>query len=368
MVSSAFKARSSFPSFFVGWSNQITTQTIYANPVSGSSGIGDIWELCLCRFDNSQSPNIDRNILLGDKKNLQISDTSPPLIKLSDVRNIFLSTPLEYDDLGSLLDYYLSWVSETVYLAMQNKKTGEYYFVKGSKRGNSVYRWNVENRLKDAVSFLTDDFCSLYSTRRKGRKYVSNILFITLTCNPNYFFESRILAWESIQMLYNRFITAFRNRYGKTWVLKTVESTINGYPHLHLLVLCEYEFECFQHNDKWRVKEKGDVSDLWFAYVDIQTPKPKNSLKHIQSYLMKDILKQVYDSPNIKFSQSTLSLAMNWLFRKQSFSVSGKDVLDFFLARMSNNDLIKSMYNSNQVLFKVCIKSDFNFLGVVKIT
>ncbi|RLG69625.1 MAG: hypothetical protein DRO04_03135 [Candidatus Iainarchaeum archaeon] len=35
---------------------------------------------------------------------------------------------------------------------------------------------------------------------------------------------------------------------------------------------------------------------------------------------------------------------------------------------MSNNDLIKSMYNSNQVLFKVCIKSDFNFLGVVKIT
>ena len=129
-----------------------------------------------------------------------------------------------------------------------------------------------------------------------------------------------------------------RNKYGKISYFRDWEAFANGYPHIHvLLIFHEHKFKVFRdHNGKWRIYDKSEFERGYHSFVDVQAVR---TLKGSISYVTKYLMKSYYEDPSIeqyKRSVRKLTLALCWLYRKQSFAVSG-----------DLHDLIRRMHNSN---------------------
>jgi hypothetical protein len=287
---------------------------------------------------------------------------SPVVRNLRDIRSVYLSDELDELHLGSLMGSFLSWVREPTALAFYDKARDEYFFRLASKRGNSLYRARVQERLEDACSWMDAGFLDGFGVRQRGREVVGNVLFMTLTYNPDMSLGSRRAAWLDIMMRYNRFISAFRKRYGRCWVLRSIESTCAGYPHIHLLVVAERPFPVFSCKGRYRVKGKRAMESLWSSgFIDaVAVEGGSSGVLSVRGYLAKDILKQARADLGVELSQSNMTLALNWLFRKQSFGVSGAALRD---------DLIKDLRNSNRPVpvVELVEGKDLVFLGVVRL-
>jgi hypothetical protein len=113
----------------------------------------------------------------------------------------------------------------------------------------------------------------------------------------------------------------------------------NGYPHVHsVLVFQDHAFQVWHQYKEgktiWRIGPKEEF-ELWKGFTDVQAVK---SYHEALSYLEKYILKDLSQEGSLK---QDLTLALCWIFRKRSFSVS-KDL------QKSINDLIGDLHNSNQ--------------------
>jgi hypothetical protein len=277
------------------------------------------------------------------------------------------------DDLTLLEELYVFWRDFAEYLVLRSlhvhpkKLTNEwgYVAVKCSKRGNDVYVWRVKKRLgwlfkiseKDVKFFSVSDF-------KPNKKIFTQAIWITLTYDVKRC--SKEEAWENIGVEWNRFISALRRKYGKISVVRTWEATNRGYPHIHAILLFhEAKFEVFPNLEefegklvlRFRVKKKSEIASYWHSFVDVQG---LNSVKRLVGYMWKYQTKTLLNSNSPK---GVLSMALMWLFRKRSFSVSG----DF---RKMLSDLICSLRNSNGVLVQallfggVCEASVWEFVGV----
>lgn len=343
--------------------------------------------LCLDDFDNSPTGEIEKNIShrLG-KKSVGIEGFSPALGTLKSLRDAYLSGFIYEAELETLISKYESWVTSPVYLCWEkHNQREEKIFRLASKRGNSVYRWKTLDRLEKATWFFdTKEFQKLL-LRREGRSWVTNVLFISLTNDSKRYGErkscfsgeimeegDRIKAWTTIQHDYNNFITAFRKRYGKAWALKSFESTEKGYPHIHIFLITEKSWKV--HSRRKRItkkngevrwiseyrlgknredrKEKDKISELWHSFVDIKCPVKVNAVKN---YVYKDIVKQFKGDLG---RQNKLSLTLNWLFRKRSFSVSGEGLISEFI-----NERVTQTQNPP----KIELFNDYEFVGLVKV-
>jgi len=113
------------------------------------------------------------------------------------------------------------------------------------------------------------------------------------------------------------------------------------------MIFHDYEFRVFrtQKYDEekgrrrtiWRVKEKSEFEIGWHSFVDVEAVR---DLKRGMGYVMKYLTKTFHENPEqrgLEKSLRNLTLAMTWIFRKQSFGVSG----DF-------HDLICHLHNSNR--------------------
>jgi len=274
---------------------------------------------------------------------------------LRDVRRMI---PGELDDtrLSWVMDSFLAWTRVYNYVSFYGSEKDEFLQVFASKRGNWVYKYRVEERLIDSSEWLlnTRVMDKLGVRNIRPGKYaplgVGNVLFITLTSQGK---KGRRMQWEEITKAYNRFISAFRKRYGITWVIRCIESTELGYPHIHLLLACESSFEVFSHTDQkgkqsWRVQDKRNMQGLWPAYMDVKAVcGGVHGIKEVRRYLFADLLKQTRaDLGKDVISQANATLAMNWFFRKRSFGVSGKAVRDKLL------EFINDVHNSNRICQK----------------
>jgi hypothetical protein len=253
--------------------------------------------------------------------------------------------------------------------------------VKCSKRGNDVYRYRVNNRLK-LLSEALDQAgirISLYRTK-DGRidpsRSRSNTVFATFTtwtvlqsredawANPErmdcpYELHKKCLCWtklkcipshrrfaikRSISLRWNKYMARLRKRFGRVEVVRSFESTEQGYPHIHAELifkdLTEDElFHVFEHVDKdgkisLRIEEQDSIKKLWDdRVVDIRVPW---NIDQAKDYIMKEIFKNGFSA-----KLGTKTLSMLWVFRKRAFAISRsiQEIMD----RLDNG-----MHNSNQ--------------------
>lgn len=253
--------------------------------------------------------------------------------RLTCARSWFLD--LKDMDFEGLIEYFKTWKDFREYLVLQKQvwKDGEVerktVAVKCSKRGNDVYWWRIRKRLgwmKDLKDFtFFDPHANIKET---------NVLFITLTYDTKR--ASLQDAWEGIGRDFNSWITNLRQKYGQIAYFRDWEAFINGYPHIHvLMVFHDYKFRCTRVNGKYRIREKAEFEKGYHSFVDVQgMRKLKGGLSYITKYLTKSFHEEAAIE-GLKRNLRGLSLAMCWIFRKHSFAVSG----DF-------HDLINDLRNS----------------------
>ena len=246
---------------------------------------------------------------------------------------------------------YLKWVKQSEYLLF-----GQYSAVEGytrfwaslaSKRGNKKYGQRLDEKFKELQGLPDTKF---FNYKDRGSRHKTRGLYGTLTYAHKGLTVGE--AWQQVGIDYNRFITAFRKKYGKTSVLRVWESQQNGYPHIHFLAICEnQEFNTFHYNNKWRVDEKDTIANMWKGgFSDIEAlSSTKGGMTYISKYLGKlhTIGSQVPDEEyttnedslsNLVSKASVLTLSMMWLFRKRAFSLSGSLV-----------ESIRELHNSNLI-------------------
>jgi hypothetical protein len=255
--------------------------------------------------------------------------------RLYAARTWFLE--LQDKDLQGLLDYYRLWRETPEYLVLQKKTwMGDHsetktIAVKCSKRGNDVYFHKVKRRLS---LFHKKDY-EFFKPKDKDPR--ASVLFVTLTLDPKRITLKE--AWETIGSEFNRWITGLRRKYGRIYALRTWEAMENGYPHVHsVLVFQDHAFQVWKQYKSgktiWRIGPKEEF-ELWKGFTDVQAVKSYHeALSYLEKYILKDLSQE--ESP-----KQDLTLALCWIFRKRSFSVS-RDL------QKSINDLISNLHNSNQ--------------------
>lgn len=234
-------------------------------------------------------------------------------------------------DLEELEHQYRDWVEIPSYLAFENS-VGLVKVFRASKRGNKAYAKRLNARLRAVFDGIPES--PLIVDRpgfRSGEHGLTNCFFLTLTFDTNLTHENKHHAWKHSSYYLNKFFNAFRKRYGKIWTMRTIESTVKGFPHFHALVFSEKPFECFKHGDVWRLAAKPEIAELWHSNIDIKVPY---KIEHIKSYLVKDLFKSQTRTNLAPGDLTTLSLT--WIYEKRSFSIS-RNMLS------NSGDLIKRL-------------------------
>ena len=247
---------------------------------------------------------------------------------------------------GYVVQEYLEWVEIIFYVFLRRfnniSKEYEYAVFRSRKRGDQNYARHVKRRfysLGNAVS--REEFFSL-----KDRGKVSSpVLFATLEYDANRF--DLYEGWQHVGKDFNRWKSHVRRKFGKFASVRVWESHESGYPHIHVALAFENKtflggYMSRRGKGKLRVKGK-DFSTLrnsWkHGYSDfILCNSVKGAFKYAGKYLMKGISAKDAGSKAVK------GLAMCWVFRKRSFSLSG------YLAKLYTDEITLHS-NSNKSLF-----------------
>lgn len=244
---------------------------------------------------------------------------------------------------------YLKWVRQTEYLVLMKheglENNVERVAVKASKRGNDVYAKRVRERFS-ALYALPD--IKFFDYKDRSSRHKTGAFFYTLTINPSEMDINE--AWITIGERLNRFNSNLRRNYGSFYGLRVYEAQKNGYPHVHgIAVFEEAEFEAFHYNGAWRIAEKRDIEDYWGeGFSDIEAvATTKGAWAYLGKYLGKlhelgSTAKPEYEGQGgggmagLVSKASLTTLALQWVYRKRSFSISGR-----------LRDLIEQLHISN---------------------
>jgi len=257
----------------------------------------------------------------------------------------------------------LDWVTLDEYLVIRKKiySIGLYIqkalVVKCSKRGNGVYSYRVSKRFELLYHALEN-----YEIE-KDDCYVlkSDILFFTLTYSVRDIFHT----FENSGKDYNRFMSNLRKIFPRAkTIIRCFEAQNDGVLHIHALIWIGTHLDVAP----WINKEGDKVFivksyDLWlklkncwkYGFCDIKCfTKLREGLKYIFKYIKK--------ATDIDYSDNSLTtLALNWLFRKRSFSINYKLLRFLFNVRL---DTYKHNSNSRTILQCVGLIIEYDFVGV----
>lgn len=275
--------------------------------------------------------------------------------RLYKARKIFLEQLYDYElDLNELIDYYLKWLNLNEYVVIKKVEYGnniyneKFIALKCSKRGNDVYNYRVNKKfqfLYDALENYEPDDVYILRTR---------IFFITLTYK-----ERDLKKWFECEEDFNRFMSRLRKIFKRAKTLvRTNEAQNDGMIHIHVLIDLGKEIEIIKHIDNdgkisFRIKNYEllqMIKNCWkYGFSDIQGfVKIREGLKYIFKYIKKAIENN---------ENSVLTLSLNWLFRKRSFSINYRWLRFFFNIRL---DMLK--HNSNLEIKE--IKIEFILVGI----
>ena len=294
-------------------------QTTLCSPVDNLQVRGDA-EIRIPSVDEISSTR--GNGFLSLSSPTQVGGVSGSFVRLNAVRNLFYSQIFEVDD---VVESYQTWVSQDEYLLLQRtiiepsvnastKWDSQFIAVKCSKRGNDVYLYRVQKSLSDVLDNLSD--ISFFNAKERdlmSKNIKTPLVSVTLTYDTKRC--SLYEAWENIGKEFDRWISNLRKEFGRiTIIIRTWEAFQNGYPHVNAILLFhDMDFNVFRYRSKLRIREKAAFSEHWHSYVDVQAlSNIKTSVRYITKYITKDLFSE----------KATLTLAMLWLFRKRSFSMS----------------------------------------------
>ncbi|GAI25402.1 unnamed protein product, partial [marine sediment metagenome] len=245
------------------------------------------------------------------------------------------------------------------------------------KRGNDIYRWKMKRRLGFLESLGDSHFFDPKDRNLHGAK--TRMLFITLTWDPKTcdletawsgrklekvvgcpdndpynpsprkgtkpenvgdHYQSHVKGCPCVSCRYNRFTTALRMKFGRVKIFRNFEAFgestadgevhADGYPHVHAVLLFEDHAFTVSHRDRhnhFRIlrADKDKIADLWQFHVDVEACySVQGAMGYIKKYLQKTYGKpNVENVPRITSDKAELTISLLWLFRKQSFAVSG---------------------------------------------
>jgi len=246
-----------------------------------------------------------------------------------------------------LVEKYLQWVSVAFYVFLQRvnniKHEREYAVFRSRKRGDEKYARHVKRRFCSLGNIASGE--KLFNLKERGNVR-SSVLFATLEYDANRY--DLYDCWRRVGADFNRWKSYVRRKFGKFAAVRVWESHESGYPHIHVAVVFEEKVFFGGHiankkgKGKFRVKGK-DFSILkksWkHGFSDfVLCNSVKGAFKYAGKYLMKGISVEEAGSKAVK------GLAMCWIFRKRSFSLSG-----YFIKLYSDEITLHS--NSNKSVF-----------------
>lgn len=270
-------------------------------------------------------------------------------------------------DFNAIINAFIYWSKFVEYLIFRKQNVytydNEYKAVKAAKRGNDVYAWKLDKRLKHLYELPQIEFFN-YKDRNKVQK--TRAIFVTLTYARN---ERLDILWEEVGNDFNRWISAMRRRYSKISIIRCWEAQQDGYPHIHCVLLFhEIEFETFFYKKKWRISEKREIEELWsWGFSDIFA---LYSFGAGIGYVLKYVTKVNNALMSEKIDRKlVLSLALMWIFKKRAFSVS-KDFGLFLVEERSDSPIGQvdlegnSIYKWYLVGFWADVNGEFNYWRV----
>lgn len=251
----------------------------------------------------------------------------------------------------NVVDCYRSWLSWVFYVICFrfNFTSGnyEYAMFRGLKRGDNRYGFLTCRKFERLARFGRD----LVYFGFGSHGYVKGSgLHVVLEYDANII-DLRY-AWLNIGSDFNRFITRIRKLFGKVSVVRVWESHKSGYPHIHaILIFHSYVFSGYSSSRRghlvYRVfgVDYKSLKDCWVhGFSDVEMISSfSGGINYLSKYLVKSTSAEFASIKGIR------GLAMCWIFRKRSFSVSGSLFLEGeeSVANRAGHDEIDHMSNSN---------------------
>ncbi len=246
-----------------------------------------------------------------------------------------------------VVNEYLSWVSVAFYVFLQRynniQQEYEYAVFRSRKHGDEKYAKYVKRRFYVLGQIASSqEFFKL-----KDRGAVSSpVLFTTLEYDANRY--DLYDCWKKVGVDFNRWLSFIRRKFGKIATVRVWEAHESGYLHIHVAIAFEdYTFfggfiRSWRGKGKFRVKG-SDFSTLKQSWTHgfsdfVLCNSVKGAFKYAGNYLMKGVSVKEAGSKAVK------GLAMCWVFRKRSFSISGR-------FRQLHHGKIRLYTNSNKLMF-----------------
>ncbi|GAI63073.1 unnamed protein product, partial [marine sediment metagenome] len=314
-------------------------------------------------------------------------------VRLHKARCSFLQGSFDFGDLKKAYQMWVGLPEFGKINVYQNGVLLETIISKLPKRGNDIYRWKLKKRLSFLESLGDSHFFNPKDRNLHGAK--TQMLFITLTWDPttcdletawsgrkvdkikgllnsdpynpiiskrckpenvgdHYLAHAR--GCPCVSCRWNRWVSAMRKNYGKIKVFRNFEAFgespddnkvhADGYPHVHAVLLFEdYEFPVSlrDRHKHFRISrgEKDKISNLWDFHVDIEACySVQGAMGYIKKYLLKTYGKpNVENVPRITSDKAEFTTSLLWLFRKQSFAVSGGGWSDLITYGVTQTDI-----------------------------
>lgn len=264
---------------------------------------------------------------------------------------------------------YVEWVLCVINLVFLHLNAGESSakasIRKGAKRGNRKYAQIVRARLQPFFDIAKElNPCYNYKDRSKPVQRTRWVYF-TGTIPREWVLEE---AWrKQMPYWYNLFITRLRRKYGKVYVIRTWEAHEDGYPHVHcILYFADHEFNAFFHKSgTWRIREYMDIRKYWGTVYDFKLkeyfPAAGNNgklwisdvkamdsmvggLKYLAKYVSKSCrylgTKPAKELTVDDLTPELLTLSLQWLYHKRSFSVSREFTVALFKGKGISTGLV----------------------------
>lgn len=225
--------------------------------------------------------------------------------KLQFVRDILETRNLNEEELKKALE-----VCSFSLLMLQTKgRNGKISWYESNAKGTKRYNKIQQGKILDFVE--------------KKRTEGKDCFFLTLTCDIKKY-PSRAFAWENyLQEEVYRVTENLRKHYGAEYVA-TLESTTNGYPHIHMMLFFPHNTfpELKYYHNQQNIK-KGRLFNMIKSTVNsevfnLQAAKGKNLKWYLTKYIGKGIEEDVFSIFKKKedWSKSDIKQVQEYVYLK----------------------------------------------------
>jgi len=249
---------------------------------------------------------------------------------VSSMRHDFIDSDQSDFEIDNVVYSYRDWLSRIFYVICYrlNYDTLDFEFsmFRGVKRGDDRYSSVVMRKFERLYSVGRDLVFFSYGTRGKVR---GSGLHVVLEYDSNSIRLSN--AWLRCGVDFNRFMTRIRKKYGRISIVRTFESHESGYPHIHVfLIFHDHVFTGYSGRDRRTGKIVYRIFGAdWAFFKSCWREYGFSNIVLISSfaggirYLSKYLAKSTSARSAGSSGKLIRGLAMCWIFRKRSFSMSG---------------------------------------------